>query len=135
MTVDWTPFAFSVTGVSLFLAIYRFGFMDIAPIARDIVVDTIDDAMVVVDDQGRVIDYNPAFADLFRVDGDIVGSDVDAVFAEYPPLRSAIEDAAETDIVAVETPDGHRDLEVTVSPIEDERDRTLGRAVVLHDVT
>jgi signal transduction histidine kinase len=131
--VDLTPIAFSVTGVVLFLAIQRAGLMDVAPVARDVVVDTIDTAMIVVDDQRRVVDFNTAFATHF--DAVTIGESVATALSAYPEIRAAIDDDADGEIVSVSTPTGQRHLEVTVSPVTDHRGMAVGSVVLMHDVT
>jgi len=131
---DLTPVAFSVTGLALFTAIQRTGFMDVAPVARDVVVDTIDEAMLVVDEQARLVDYNPAFTSLFGEDV-AIGTVVDSILADYPALQTAVEADADGAIVDVQTPAGRRDLEVTVSPVTNHRNQRVGRVILLHDVT
>ncbi|MFC7133181.1 MULTISPECIES: histidine kinase N-terminal 7TM domain-containing protein [Salinibaculum] len=135
LTVDVTPLAFSVTGVALFMSIRWAGFMDVVPVARDMVVDTIDDAMVVVDQQGRIIDYNTAFEPVIDGDSPAIGTLIDSILGDYPALQAAIEADADGAIVGVSTPAGKRDFEVTVSAVEDQRGDRLGRVVLLHDVT
>ncbi|MHB9287732.1 histidine kinase N-terminal 7TM domain-containing protein [Halobacteriales archaeon Cl-PHB] len=134
VTTDLTPVAFSISGVALAVAIREFGFMDVAPVARDVLVDAIEDAMVVVDEHDRVTDTNARFRALFGVD-DVVGRPLAGVCDADSPLVDAIADGADGTVVDLETADGTRCFEVTVSPVHDRRDRRLGRLVLLHDVT
>ncbi len=135
LATDLTPVAFAISGVALAVAIREFGFMDVAPVARDVLVDTIDNAMVVVDADDRVIDTNETFETLFQVEG-IAGKRLDAVLPSDSPLPDAIAAADDSGtVVDLDTSAGERCFEVTVSPVRDRRDRRLGRLVLLHDVT
>jgi diguanylate cyclase (GGDEF)-like protein/PAS domain S-box-containing protein len=58
--MDLTPFSFLVAGVFWSLALFRFRLLDIVPIAREHVLDTMPIGVVVLDRQGRVLDMNPA---------------------------------------------------------------------------
>ncbi|HEY1015352.1 MAG TPA: histidine kinase N-terminal 7TM domain-containing protein, partial [Herpetosiphonaceae bacterium] len=60
--LDLTPFAFTLTGLGLAAALFRFGLLEIVPIARSRVVDTISDGVLVLDSDHRLVDINPAAA-------------------------------------------------------------------------
>lgn len=58
--VDFTPIGFLLSGAMLAYALFRQGFMDLVPVARRIVVEQMIDGVIVLDDQGRIIDVNAA---------------------------------------------------------------------------
>ena len=58
--IDPTSFAFALSGILFAIGIYRFHIFDITPIARDKVVDTMPDLLIVVDAQTQIVDLNPA---------------------------------------------------------------------------
>jgi len=63
---DPTPIAFTVTGFLITLSITKFQLMDITPIVRSKLVDTLQDALIVVDHRGYVVDLNPAALAIIR---------------------------------------------------------------------
>ncbi|WP_340099100.1 sensor histidine kinase [Salinibaculum salinum] len=98
-----------------------------------VVVDAIDDALVVLNEAGDVLDCNEAFATLVAPDG---GDDIDRIEAGldgYPALREQLERGNEG-IVPIETGDDICYYQLTISTIDGETgsDPTLA---VLHDVT
>ena len=58
--MDLAPFSFLITGFFWSLALFRFRMLDIVPIAREQVLDTMPVGVVVLDKDGRVLDMNPA---------------------------------------------------------------------------
>ena len=56
-----TPITFSFAVVFYMIAIFKFQFLNIVPIALQKVVDHISDAFVVIDEQYNIIDFNKAF--------------------------------------------------------------------------
>ena len=58
--VDVTAFALMVTILILVWGIYRFRLLDVVPVARAAILQTIEDGVVVVDVYGRVVDVNAA---------------------------------------------------------------------------
>ncbi len=58
--VDLTPFAFALSGAAVFMALYRFRFLDLVPIARSYVLEASPNGVLVLDGRGRIVDINPA---------------------------------------------------------------------------
>ena len=59
--------SFAVTGGLLVYSIYRYKLMDIAPIARDMVVESMREGWMVLDLSNRIVDLNPAAEALLGV--------------------------------------------------------------------
>ena len=53
-----TPFAFTLTAVLVAIGVNWFHFLDIVPIARDRVIESMTDGVIVLDEQDRVVDIN-----------------------------------------------------------------------------
>src|SRR5688572_11549301 len=56
--IDLTPFAFAVTGLGLAYALFHHRLLDIAPIARDLIISGMKDGMIVLDASRRIVDIN-----------------------------------------------------------------------------
>lgn len=54
-----TP-GFALANLLLALAVFRSQFLNLSPVARDTLIDRMDDSMLMLDAQNRVIDLNPA---------------------------------------------------------------------------
>ena len=96
---DPTPAAFSVTAAAFVLAIYRHRLLEMVPVAREVardeLMDNLVEAVFVLDDDRRIIDYNQRAARIVD-DGD--GSLVGRPVAEAcPELEAVIEEAAHAD--------------------------------------
>ena len=57
-----------VTGGLLFLAVFRYHILDVTPVTREMVMNSISDMVVVVDDSGRIMDINRAAREAFHLD-------------------------------------------------------------------
>jgi diguanylate cyclase (GGDEF)-like protein len=62
--MDWTPIGSFFSVVLITLSITTFRFLDLIPVARDLVFSLIQDGIMVVDSQLRVVDWNPALSQL-----------------------------------------------------------------------
>lgn len=67
MTVFATPICFSIYTICITLAIFKFDFLKVAPIALQRVVDRMSDGYVIVNDEQTITDFNRTFLDLFSL--------------------------------------------------------------------
>jgi diguanylate cyclase (GGDEF)-like protein len=132
--LDPSPLATSVAAWVLVLGVLRYRLLDLRPVARTTVVETMRDAVLVADAHGHVVDLNPAaLALLGRRPGDLVGRPVSAVLAEFgEPMGFPDPGLYDLRFNAFH---GERDMELAVTPLEDARGAMAGRVLVLRDVT
>ena len=67
----YEPISFAFAALCLMLAIRKYDFLNIVPIALQTVVDQISDSYIVVNEDFRIIDYNKAFSGNFAWTSDI----------------------------------------------------------------
>jgi len=67
---DPTPIAVGVCASILALAVVRVDFVDIVPVARERVLESVEDGVLTVDDGGRVVDVNRRAESVLGVNGD-----------------------------------------------------------------
>ena len=67
MTVYATPISFSLTLIFFAIALFKFDFLKVAPIALQRVVDRMSDGYIIVNDEQTITDFNRTFLDLFSL--------------------------------------------------------------------
>ena len=128
-TLDLTAVFFTVSGLCIGIAVFRFRFLDLVPVARDTVVEVMRDGVLVLDEEDRVVDANPAASKLLRMDNDdLVGSDIEAV-APAPLVEACLDDRA-GETLTLSTPEGERAFDSRRSDLPGG-----ARMVLLYDVT
>ncbi|MEE9617992.1 MAG: histidine kinase N-terminal 7TM domain-containing protein [Anaerolineae bacterium] len=135
--LDLTPFAFTFTGLAVAWGLSRFQLLGIVPVARDAVVESMGDAVIVLDMQNRIADLNPAAQRLTgRPASETLGQPATQVLSDWPDLvehyRGVTE--ARTEIVLSEG-EAVQYFDLHISPLYDQRGRLTGRLVVLRDIT
>jgi PAS domain S-box-containing protein len=136
--LDITPVAFTLTGLLVASALFRYRLLDLRPIARNVLFDGIRDGIVAVDSGDRVVDINPIAEDLIGVESaDVIGKPAEEVLAPVPELVERIARGAADDQVEIEVkrPDGDRYYDVRTWPLRDRKKRLLGEVFTLHDIT
>jgi signal transduction histidine kinase/PAS domain-containing protein len=130
--VDPTPIALSLSTFLLALTILRYRLLDIVPVARDLVVESLGDAVLVLDNQGRVADANAAARRLLGVPAAPVGQASDALLAPWLTLLPLDANGDEPEVQTVSR--SGRIYEVQVRPLL-QRGQRLGTVVAWHDIT
>lgn len=133
---DLTPFGLIGSGVLLSWALYRVGFLDVVPVAREVAMANMGDAVVTLDGEDRVIDCNHAAEALFDPPADYVGRPAAEFFEQMPDeLLARYADAEDVDTEFSASIDGEeRHFSLSISPVR-ERGESIGRVLVIHDVT
>lgn len=132
--LDIAPIALALSAFVFYYGVFRLSTFDLDPMARHLVFNGIRDAVVIVDDQDRLLDFNAAAAKLISELSDTaVGRPVKSVLARYPALIGALLDGSDCEItLGSETEAQHYD--VRTFPLQF-RKRALGNAIILADVT
>jgi PAS domain-containing protein len=95
---DLTPFAFSMTGIVLAFGVLRFLLFDLTPVACDLLIENIDDGVIVLDRDSRVVDMNPAARSFLGVSETPIGLRGEIVFSRWPEFVERYRDAEEAQV-------------------------------------
>lgn len=131
-TVDLTPVGFSVAALCLAWGMYRYQFLDLVPIARGRVFDSMTEAVLVIDPRLRVIDLNPAARRLIGESIEWFGRPAASVLPWWQGMLEGGLETARSVFIATNADDQH--LEVDVSPIHEGR-ALAGWLVLMRDVS
>lgn len=139
-TYDHMPFGIGIQSVAIAYAAFRLGLQDIGPIARDELIDSLDDPFVALDSNFRLIDYNTASKQLLsqiaggpnpELGPEHIGDAITDMIPELPALLTA----EETNSPLTLTVNGaQRHYSLNISTITDWRE-IRGYAIVFRDIT
>ena len=135
--LDLTPLAFTIFGIAMAWSLFRFRLLDITPVARHAVVESMSDAVIVLDKYNRMTDLNPAAQRLLgHTLSELVGQPAAQVASAWPEqverFRGATE-AHEEIVLAVDGTACYFDLHL--SSLYHQRGSLTGRLIVLRDIT
>lgn len=134
---DYTAISFAISALVLAIGIVRDRLLDVRPVARDLLVDNMGDLMLALDDQGRIIDLNPAAKTTLQLEPDqIVGKEAVTALAAYEVLLQYILAANEIeDEISLEFGGVRRCYDLRISQLLNRRGQGRGQLVVLRDIT
>jgi PAS domain S-box-containing protein len=136
--IDLTPFAFTITGIGMAFALFRFRLLDLAPIARDVVIDGMKDGMIVLDASERIVDINQAAEDILNLsgEGEPIGKKLADVLEQWPELIERYQGVSEIqDEIALGEVDTQRWYELNLSPLQNDRENLVGQLIIARDIT
>lgn len=144
----------SVSGLLMAYALFSTRLFELAPLARDAVIEHLADGVLVVDLRGRLVDMNPAAVAAFpELSPERLAQPIATILARRPDVQRALRDALSSfrddgrDPYATPTPwevevrgDGpgpstRRIYSLLATPVRSGGGRPLGMVVVLRDVS
>jgi len=134
--LDLAPITFGVSGVIFAFAIFRTGFMDLIPVARSHLIENMQDGVLVLDSQSRIVDINSAMEKFLGGEpSSLLGKNASDILSAWmenaDPLLGRLESQTEMRIPK----DPSRYLDFRVTPLYDKEQHLNGRLIVFRDVT
>ncbi len=133
--VDFIPILLAIDGPLYALGLIRYRLFDSAPLTWKNVLDTITNHMIILNNDGRIVDFNPGSQKLFKeLNKKSIGTPFGNIASGFPEIQKLIEspDRFQTDI-RIDSPDGTRLLRSQVFYIRDHTDQITGKTIVIND--
>jgi signal transduction histidine kinase len=141
--VEVTPIGYLLTATLFAIAITRFGYFDVVPLASDSIVEELGAGVLVYDPAGQVLDANTTATEILGVDC-TPSTDVHEVIEQAGVVESST-DNGEVLATLEESLDGkefsttvegqQRRIAVSVSAVTDSGGTVVGNRLLLYDVT
>ncbi len=152
---DLSSISFAIAGVIAAWAILRFRLLDVVPVAWPTLVNSLADAVLVLDPKRRIAAFNPSATRLLGTRDDTVGQAIETVFPHFPELVAVCQGTGDREVEIqmgpgqarptgadspgsgspATPPPAARWFDVRLTAIEDGRGRDAGCLVVLRDIT
>ncbi|MCI0709966.1 MAG: ATP-binding protein [Chloroflexi bacterium] len=130
---DPSSISYAIMGVIVFLAISRYGFLEIVPVAYDLVFRNVTSGVIILDNGFRVLDINPAAEKIAnRTRPEVIGKTTGEAFPEYRGVMAQFRDVRET---RTEIALQDKIFDMHLMPLTDRRGNVSGRIVMLYDIT
>ena len=134
--LNFTDVALGITSVSLAIAIFRYRMFRVIPISRQQLFDLMDDPVVLVDDQGQIVDSNRQARRVFDVGAGWRGMEATEFFGPYVErIQPDRVTDAETREVTITENGRERYFDVNITTVQTPVGTAGGRLIALRDVT
>lgn len=137
---DLTPISFLATGLLFFYAIFHFKLLDLIPVARELLVEEMEDVMLVLDNNNRVLDMNKKAREVLLHNdtskADYVGESIYAIAEQWEELTKAIGDK-DVNYARISLNDASRIIyyDLNKSELLDKKGVKVGQMIDLRDIT
>ena len=132
--IDWTPLVLNLTCWVVFLLDpFTQRPEDIVPIAHEMLMESMGDIVIILDEANRVVDYNQAASVLFtKMEVNVIGRDIEEIFNEEAASRK---EWYSMGMASQDVKIGGRVYNFNVSSLIDYLNIVHGKVVVLRDIT
>lgn len=134
--LDLAPLTFGLSGVIFAFAVLRTHFMNLIPVARSHLIETMHDGVLVLDAQNRIVDINPAMEKFINGKASsYMGKNAFESLQPWMEKTDVFLDRMETrsELTVPLNPSRYLDLQVT--PLYDRGKILSGRLMVFRDIT
>ena len=131
---DYSPLGWALGGAAFAIAIFSYHLLDLMPMARQALVDTMIEGMLVLDTTGRIVDINPvAQAIIGLTPPQAIGRHLRQVWPAGQAVLAS--QAAGSGEVYLTHASAERCYDVRAAQLTDRRGRVTGSLILLRDIT
>lgn len=131
--LDLTPFTFALAGLLIAWGLFRFRLLEIVPIARSALIEHMQDGVLVLDPQDRIVDINPAALRILGLDnGAYLGKNVREAISTWPEGTAEDQEIKTEVTIPIGLEQVHYELHI--SPLHNRQDHFTGSLAIFHDV-
>ncbi|MCK5099566.1 MAG: PAS domain S-box protein, partial [Desulfobacteraceae bacterium] len=134
---DLTPAFFTISGIAFAWGLLRYQMLSLIPLAREAVIDSMDDPIIAIDTNDRVLDMNNAAKALFRIEiftpaHNKLKNLIPVLYKQVVKHRQQHLHEIETSFI-IEKLQKHWNFKVT--PLLNKKGKQTGSMILLRDIT
>jgi diguanylate cyclase (GGDEF)-like protein/PAS domain S-box-containing protein len=134
--LDVTPVSFAISSILYAYAILRHQFMDLLPVARGHLIESMSDGILVLDEHSRIVDINPAMSNFLEDEPtSLIGQPVAVVLELWGQQTEQLLNGMETRTELKIPKKPFRYLDLRITPLYDDNHKMNGRLMVFRDIT
>lgn len=130
--LDLTPIVFVLSSLIFSYGLFRHRLLLIVPVARSVLIESMRDGVLVLDQQNRVVDYNPAARALLGISERIPYG---LPISKLPAEQVNVETTRDGKLLIPAVNGGQRIVDWRTVNLKDHKERQVGRLIVMRDIT
>ncbi len=132
---DLAPLLFTVSGALILWAIFRWRLLKAMPIAYDAILTAMQEGVVFIDAENRVVDVNPAASTLLRLPAGAIAMTAEQALGAWPQATVLSEGLREMELAAPDLSRGSTWLETRVTPVYSGQNHFAGKLLLVRDIS
>ncbi len=135
--IDITPAFFGISALIITFGIFYYHIFEVVPIARSVIIQEMKAGMIVLDNEDRFLDINPAAQKMFDIKTDhIIGKRIEDELRRIPELLDIIE-AGSDNVREIVYNNGETRFyyEISLTRINNQKDNPIGWLLQIYDIT
>lgn len=135
--LDITPYAFLLTYLLISIAILRFNFLNLKPVARDKILEIMTRGVIIFDHRNKIVDYNSAAKKFWKNPEDLkIGKPAEEIFGSEPEILELLLGHQHQFIeTRIQSHEMEMDLKIESVPISDDKALVSGVLLLFDDIT
>lgn len=129
------PVAMALAGIIMLLAMTQFRFIDIIPVAYDLIFKSVNGGIIVIDLKGRVAGLNRAAEQILDCrEKDVLWKQMSEAFPNQQQIVRQFWDVMEMQ-TEIAFPESQRHYELQIAPLHSYHGELAGRLIMFYDIT
>lgn len=134
--LDLSPFVFNITGVLIIWGLFGYQLFNVVPVARDMLVESMSDGVLVLNIADCIVDINPAAQRLMALDiSSSIGRHVETLLPEYVDFFKCSGDGSGGGQKTIPGKHPLQYFDLRVIPLTDTGGGKQGRLIILRDIS
>ncbi len=135
--LDLTPYTFIFTALIIAYGLTRYELFRVIPFAREKLVESIREGIVVLDSRQRIVDINTTFRSFLQGNSNrIIGERLNIVMPTQYKMHQLIDRQINGEVeIALDSSTGEKTFEVSVTVLYDEKMKRAGTLLIFWDAT
>lgn len=134
--LDLTPILFIITGLFFLMGLLSYRMLELVPVAREVLVDQMQDGMIVVDSSGCILDVNHSAAQLVETPiRDLIGKHLTDISSLVPDLANAFTPLEQTTRQVEMHRSSTQVLDIHIDSLQSSSTRMNGFLISWRDIT
>ncbi|GAB6146957.1 histidine kinase N-terminal 7TM domain-containing diguanylate cyclase [Desulfocicer niacini] len=133
---DINPYMFTISSIFYAFAIYRFSLFNIIPVAREVIFDEMNDAIIIINSDLQLIDFNKRCSLLFNeINDKSIGENIEQIFIYRPEIIDAVKNISVSEIEIIENTTDSLFFELSFKSIKTVNKSDACIIITFHDIT
>lgn len=132
--IDWASILFTFSGFFFLAALYSTRLFNLVPIARHTMIEWMNDIVLVLDHENRLVDFNLAARVFFGLNDKNMGVIVQSAMARWPQILTLVT-APPEQTIPLEMKLNKQIFDIRLTLLENTPGQTHGKMIVLRNIT